>query len=305
MGANTFNYYGTTFTGNTSLSIGTNANLQFGTATTAFTNTDLTTSPSNQLIAPLWDDMLVTTGTGDLINYQFTGDNRLIINWRSIHFFGGSTTDSITFELSFDLNTGATAGTMTFNYVDLDSAGSSGTGGGQRYRRHQERRHDAGNGRSVGGGLQRRRRRLNLVGTGKAIRVFKNSPPVANANGPYTVASGSTVQLSSAGSSDPDNDPLTFIWDLDGDGTFGETGAGAANGDETGASPTFNATGLAAGPHQVTLRVLDPSGTVRDSVATVNVTGGIPHVASTVVNAGTGNTTRARSLPPSPYRSIP
>jgi hypothetical protein len=184
---------------------------------------------------------------------------------------------------------------MTFNYVDLDSAGSSGTGGasatvGIKNAGSTPATADPLVAAFNGGGAN-----FNLVGTGKAIRFFKNSPPVANANGPYTVASGSTVQLSSTGSSDPDNDPLTFIWDLDGDGAFGETGAGAANGDETGASPTFNATGLSAGPHQVTLRVLDPSGAFSDSTAIVNVTGGAPHVASTVVNAGTGNTTQ-RSL---------
>jgi len=295
LGANTFNYYGTTFTGNTSLSIGTNGNLQFGSAVTDYTNTDLTSSPANQLIAPLWDDMLVTSSSGDLINYQFTADNRLIINWRGIHFFSGSTTDSITFQAVLQLNSGGTAGSMTFNYVDLDSVGSSGTGGssatvGVKNAGTTPATADPLVAAFNGGGAN-----FNLVGTGKAIRVFKNSPPVANANGPYTVASGSTVQLSSTGSSDPDNDPLTFIWDLDGDGAFGETGAGAANGNETGASPTFNATGLAAGPHQVTLRVLDPSGAFTDSTATVNVTGGAPHVASTVVNAGTGNTSQ-RSL---------
>ena len=185
---------------------------------------------------------------------------------------------------------------MTFNYVDLDSAGSSGTGGSSATVGIKNAGTTPATGDPLvaafnGGGAN-----FNLVGTGKAIRVFKNSPPVANANGPYTVASGGTVLLSSAGSSDPDGDPLTFIWDLDGDGAFGETGAGAANGDETGASPTFNAAGLSAGPHQITLRVIDPSGAFNDSVATVNVTGGAPHVASTVVNAGTGNTTQRATV---------
>ena len=39
--------------------------------------------------------------------------------------------------------------------------------------------------------------------------------------------------------SDPEGDPLTFTWDLDGDGVFGETGLAADRGDEVGASPTF------------------------------------------------------------------
>src|SRR3712207_7501064 len=38
-----------------------------------------------------------------------------------------------------------------------------------------------------------------------------------------------------------------YAWDLDGDGTFGETGVAAARGAETGPTPTFSAAGL-AGP---------------------------------------------------------
>ena len=46
---------------------------------------------------------------------------------------------------------------------------------------------------------------------------------------------------------DPDDHtPFTFLWDLDGDGNYGETGADAARGDETGATPTFDATGFSA-----------------------------------------------------------
>ena len=58
--------------------------------------------------------------------------------------------------------------------------------------------------------------------------------------------------------SPPDPGALTFEWDLDGDGIFGETGAAAGRGDETTANPTFSAAGLdGPGTFTVSLRVSD------------------------------------------------
>ena len=72
------------------------------------------------------------------------------------------------------------------------------------------------------------------------------APPTADAGGPYFVTEGGTVVLSGADSSDPNQSTasLTFQWDLDGDGMFGESGAAALRGDETGETPTFSAAGL-------------------------------------------------------------
>ncbi|MBN9521121.1 FG-GAP repeat protein [bacterium] len=49
-----------------------------------------------------------------------------------------------------------------------------------------------------------------------------NDPPVVTAGGPYTVEAGDDLTLSAAGTSDADGDPLTFAWDLNGDGVFGD-----------------------------------------------------------------------------------
>lgn len=100
-----------------------------------------------------------------------------------------------------------------------------------------------------------------------------NDDPVAEAGGPYTVAEDQTVILSSAGSSDVDGTIDSVVWDLDEDGTFGETGVDALRGAENVANPEFLADNV-EGPASftVTVRVTDNNGGISTDSTTVAVT---------------------------------
>ncbi|HUP18304.1 MAG TPA: PQQ-dependent sugar dehydrogenase, partial [Acidimicrobiia bacterium] len=70
-----------------------------------------------------------------------------------------------------------------------------------------------------------------------------------------------TVNFDGSGSSDPDGDPLTFAWDLDGDGQFD---------DSTAVNPSFTYT--TAGTRLVGLLVDDGNGGTDTDTVTINVT---------------------------------
>lgn len=101
----------------------------------------------------------------------------------------------------------------------------------------------------------------------EAFAFIRNSAPTADAGGPHTVDEGGNVQFDASATTDDEQSTssLTYEWDLDGDGTFGESG-------ETGIDPTFSAAGL-DGPTSVTveLRVTDDSGLTATDTATIDV----------------------------------
>jgi hypothetical protein len=107
-----------------------------------------------------------------------------------------------------------------------------------------------------------------------------NHPPTADAGGPYTVAEGGSLSLHASGT-DADGDSLTYSWDVNGDGTFG---------DATGANPTLSSTqltalGIADGPDSATVKVrvddghggsIDSNGaalTIANTAPTATITG--------------------------------
>ncbi|MFG0249172.1 MAG: SdrD B-like domain-containing protein, partial [Phycisphaeraceae bacterium JB051] len=96
---------------------------------------------------------------------------------------------------------------------------------------------------------------------------INNVAPVVDPGNAYAVGYGLTVQLN-GNATDVSSDSLTYAWDLDGDGIFGETGADALYGDEVGATPVFNAAGLAANTaHTIKLAVTDDVTTITEQTA--------------------------------------
>jgi glucose/arabinose dehydrogenase len=95
-----------------------------------------------------------------------------------------------------------------------------------------------------------------------------NRPPTAVASADVT--SGPvplTVNFDGSGSSDPDGDPITFSWDLNGDGAFG---------DSTAQKPSYTYT--TAGTYDVRLRVTDSNGASTTSAPIVIDAGNQPPV---------------------------
>jgi hypothetical protein len=96
-----------------------------------------------------------------------------------------------------------------------------------------------------------------------AVVAKVNTPPIANAGGPYSLVTGQPLTLDASASNDPDGDALNYSWDINGDGAFG---------DATGARPILSWAQLGAlgisGPgttYNIRVRVDDGHGHTVDS----------------------------------------
>src|SRR5262249_34446068 len=144
--------------------------------------------PSQATIAPLWQNWTTSDDADDQVLGQFqdtTGDgiaDRLIIEWSQVRLgYFGFGPSAVTFQAILQLNTGATPGTITFNYPDLDTGESTFT---------------EGNGSTVGikdAGFQGDNRLLisyddfsnpkPLLGSGKAIQIATTTTTTGSISG--------------------------------------------------------------------------------------------------------------------------
>jgi hypothetical protein len=106
----------------------------------------------------------------------------------------------------------------------------------------------------------------------QAAREACNTPPTADAGGPYVGDEGSAIALSGASAADADGDPLTFTW------TYAvDAGVGTCSfSDASALTPSFTCNDN--GAYTVTLAVSDGIVTVSDSAAVT-----VANVAPTVV----------------------
>jgi Bacterial Ig-like domain len=126
LGADTFNFYGTNYS---SLQVSTNGLIAAGTSgSSSFLNTNLTNSPTQPVIAPMWDDWTTESPASAAVLYTLEDRNnngvpeRLIIEWNNVRASQlGTDENTVTFQAILQLNTGSTPGEIIFNYVDLDA----------------------------------------------------------------------------------------------------------------------------------------------------------------------------------------
>jgi len=128
LAGNTFNYYGTTYT--TVLFPNSNGLFSFGAGTSQYSNTDLSSSPSQATVAPLFDDWRTDRGGDDAVLARFDDldgngtSDRLIIEWNNVQHYS-STPSGVSFQAVLELNTGGVPGDIIFNYLDLNAGASS------------------------------------------------------------------------------------------------------------------------------------------------------------------------------------
>jgi PKD repeat protein len=105
-----------------------------------------------------------------------------------------------------------------------------------------------------------------------AIGVMQNEPPVASAGGDQNVYLGQTALLSGS-ASDPEGDPLTYAWSLDGV----PAGSTAALSDATSLAPSL--TPDAVGTYHLSLVANDGHADSAASTMAINVSRNLPPVA--------------------------
>ena len=122
-------------------------------------------------------------------------------------------------------------------------------------------------------------------GTIRRIAYALNQPPIASATGsPTNGPAPLTVDFDGSGSSDPEGGPLTYSWDLNGDGTFG---------DSTAVKPTYTYTD--PGTYGARLRVTDAQNQSATS-APVTITANNTPPTAAILTPAAGTTWKVGDL---------
>ena len=140
LGANTFRFYNTTYTGANRLFVSSNGLISFGVADSSFSYTNLTTSPTEPVIAVFWQDLITGSGSPMVVGrFEGIGDSdpgndRLVIEWNAVQHYSSSPS-TVTFQAILYLNTGSNPGAIVLNYADTifgnpawDNGAASSTG---------------------------------------------------------------------------------------------------------------------------------------------------------------------------------
>ena len=300
LGANTFSFYGQTYSGADALYVSPQGVVTFGGTSYTFSNSDLTYAPDRPTIAALWDSWAADFSADDQVLARFDNTDadsepdRLVIEWNGVQnyydrFYGSTEQSPVTFQAILSINTGAAPGDIVLNYVETDT-GTYQSNGATAVVGIKDAGYQVANRLLLSyyplyyGG--------DAVGSGKALRVYwgGNDAPTAEAGPPpwygadsYSVPAGYFVQLDGSTSTDPQQPgwTLTYEWDFDGDGVFGEYAwEGGTHGTEQGMFPVFDAYGLSAGAsHSVALRVTDGGGLADEDTATIAITPNQPPTA--------------------------
>lgn len=123
-----------------------------------------------------------------------------------------------------------------------------------------------------------------------AIALSLNHVPDLDIGGPYTISEGQDLSLDASGSSDEDGDALTYAWDLDNDGIYGETNEPVTL-TSTVDWATLQSFGIDDdGVYTIGLQVNDGNGGIDTATATVTVNNSSPVLSTTgAATAGNGD----------------
>jgi Ca2+-binding RTX toxin-like protein len=294
LGDNTFNIYGHAY-GTDDISLNRNGLITFGGGTTAYNPGPLASSPFLRALMPLWSQNRSTHIGSIFTKLENTGGSdarpeRLIVEWDLVPRSESGLTGNLTFQAILELNTGERPGDIIFNYVSFDSANAVNTVGMKDVGYNSNRLLISQNDLDT-----------DLVGEGKSIRIRNTATgqPIARTGRTKTQDEGSSdtvaVTVDASPSVDPDqsSNSLTYAWDFDLDGVYGESGVGATRGDENGRTATFVDPTPGSGregpaSYPIAVRVTDASGVSSFGDGFVGVQNVAP-TSATITGPGTAS----------------